>query len=64
MMITENSDELAELILIGLMSFKRDGLFTPVRFSVLDETDLNTQLQCAKHLADYIIETKALVNVT
>lgn len=62
-MITEDSDELAELILIGLMGFKRDGLLTPVRFSVLGETDLNAQLQCAKHLADYIIETKALANV-
>lgn len=62
-MITEDSDELAELILIGLMGFKRDGLLTPVKFSVLDDRGFDTQLECAKHLAEYLIATGTLENV-
>ncbi len=62
-MITEDSDELAELILIGLIGFKRDGLLTPAKFSIMGDAGFEAQLQCAKHLADYIIETKALANV-
>ena len=61
-MITEDSDELAELILMGLMNFKKDGLRTPAKFSILGVNDFEAQLMCAKHLADYLIETGTLEN--
>lgn len=62
-MITEDSDELAELILIGLMRFKREGLWTPAKFDIMGDTSFEAQLECAKHLADYLIETGTLENV-